>query len=209
MIRAANSTSSSNDLEAPVAGSRSGEMASSATTGEVNLYPDPDTIGTESPAFFVDCEGLSGGETIASKYQSRWFKFGRSYLIENKDGRQVDRDTAVKEIYPKFLYIFSDVVCMVTRNPKVSAELARKVLEWGQVGARNAVNQYSLPALVVIINGPTIENPPQSWLSDDLDAATKSFFNHINEEINTNATLQALAKEVRLSTRAWLHEYSR
>jgi hypothetical protein len=184
-------------------------MASSATTGEVNLYPDPDTLGTESPVFFVDCEGLSGGETIASKYQSRWSKFGRSYLIENKDGRQVDRDTAVKEIYPKFLYIFSDVVCMVTRNPKVSAELARKVLEWGQVGARNAVNQYSLPALVMIINGPAIENPPQSWLSDDLDAATKSFFNNINEEINTNAMLQALAKEARLSTRVWLHKYSR
>lgn len=195
LIRAANSTSSSNDLEAPVSGSRSGEMASSATTGEVNLYFDPDTFGTESPAFFVDCEGLSGGEPLASKYQSSWSKYGKPYIIEARDGRQVDRDTAVKEIYPKFLYIFSDVVCMVTRNPRVSAELARKVLEWGKVGARNAVNQYSLPALIVIINGPTIEDPPQSWLSDDLDAATNSFFNRINEEINTNAMLQALAEE--------------
>lgn len=188
------------EVEAPVPGAATGSEVSQSTTGEVNLYADPRTFGTDTPVLFADCEGLSGGEPLASKYQTKWHKCGLSYIIQKKNGKEVDRCTAVKEIYPRFLYLFSDVVCMVTQNPKVSAELARQVLHWAQVGARAAVNQYSLPALVIVINAPPIRSVPEEWLSDDggRGALTKNFFANIECELKANEELKALAKEVRI-----------
>jgi hypothetical protein len=183
------------DLDAPVPGSDSGLSVLSATTGEVNLYPDPSTFGTAAPRFYADCEGLFGAEPVAAKHQKIWQQRGRKYLIEDKDGVQVDRSMAVKTIYPKFLYIFSDVVCMVTRNPKAWAEDIIKLLEWSSIGAHHTVNQYALPAAIIVLNAPQIEN--ESWVSDDPDALTWQFFDTISREIETNTRLRDMASKVR------------
>ncbi|KAF2736265.1 hypothetical protein EJ04DRAFT_522206 [Polyplosphaeria fusca] len=44
------------NLEAPVPGISSGIEACLPTTGEVNLYLDPNTFGTRHPQFLADCE---------------------------------------------------------------------------------------------------------------------------------------------------------
>ncbi|KAF7547599.1 hypothetical protein G7Z17_g7633 [Cylindrodendrum hubeiense] len=181
------------NLEAPVPGARTGASACLPTTGEVNLYLDPDTFGTQVPYFFADCEGMLGGEPVAAQYQKRWFKHGRRYLVRPKDGKQIDRQTAVMTIYPRFLYIFSDVICMVTRNQKAWADSVVKLLEWSRVGAHNTVNQYALPALVIVLNGPTFEN--SAWISGDHEAATRDFFMAIEQEINKNTALRKMAKQ--------------
>jgi hypothetical protein len=182
------------NLEAPIPGVRSGSAACLPTTGEVNLYVDPRTFGKKHPQFFADCEGMLGGEPVASQHQKEWFRDGRKYLLESKDGKSIDRKTAVMTIYPRFLYIFSDIICMVTRNQKAWADSAVKLLEWSQVGAHNTVNQYALPALIIVLNGPTIEN--EAWVSDDQDAATRDFFMAIEKEISENATLREMANKV-------------
>ena len=182
------------NLEAPVPGARSGSSVCVPTTGEVNLYLDPGTFGTEVPHFFADCEGMLGGEPAAAQHQKDWSKDGRKYLLESKDGKQIDRKTAVMTIYPRFLYIFSDVICMITRNQKAWADSAVKLLEWSLVGAHNTVNQYALPALIIVLNGPTIEN--EAWISDDHDVATRDFFTAIEKEISENTTLREMAKKV-------------
>jgi hypothetical protein len=62
-----------NPLEAPVSGSTSGSSTMS-TTGEVNLYLDPTTFGTESPIFYADCEGIMGSsDPVASSHQNLWY----------------------------------------------------------------------------------------------------------------------------------------
>ncbi|ORY01181.1 hypothetical protein BCR34DRAFT_494078 [Clohesyomyces aquaticus] len=184
---------SAGDPEAPVPGVRSGLDSCLATTGEVNLYPDPSTFGTKHPHFLADCEGMLGGEPVAAQHQRDWFKEGRKYLLESKDGKPVDRKTAVMTIYPRFLYIFSDVICMVTRNQKTWADSAVKLLEWSRVGAHNTINQYALPAIIIVLNGPTCENA--TWISEDQDAVTRDFFTAIEKEINENATLREMAKQ--------------
>ena len=146
------------------------------------------------PQFFADCEGMLGGEPDSSYYQKEWTKHGKRYHIKPKHGKVIDRSTAVMSIYPRFLYLFSDVICMVTRNQKAWADSAVKLLEWSLVGAKNTVNQYTLPALVIILNGPSVEN--ESWISDDHDAATRDFFSAVEQEIRENAALRKMAKKV-------------
>lgn len=182
------------ELEAPIPGSNSGSAAFQPTTGEVNLYPDPATFETQNPRFYADCEGMLGAEPVAAQHQKVWWKYGRRYLIEERDGKRIDRSTAVKTIYPKFLYIFSDVICMVTRNQKSWADTAVRLLEWSTVGAYNAVNQYALPALIIILNAPAVED--QRWVSEDQDQATEDFFKSVEQEIVENETLREMAKKV-------------
>ncbi|PVI06697.1 hypothetical protein DM02DRAFT_709324 [Periconia macrospinosa] len=177
--------------DAPMPGAQQGQAALLPTTGEVNLYPDPDTFGSETPRFYADCEGMLGGEPAAAQHQLSWPKAAKSkYLLHSRDGKQIDRKTAVMTIYPRFLYIFSDVICMITKNQKAWADSVVHLLDWSRVGSHNTVNQYALPALIVILNGPTIEN--NAWLIDD-DAATNDFFMTIEHEIQENNVLRAMA----------------
>jgi hypothetical protein len=182
------------NLEAPVPGAHHDSSLCSSTTGEVNLHLDTSTFGSRFPQFFADCEGLLGTEPAAAEHQKDWARHGRRYLIEGKHGKPMDCKTAVMTLYPRFLYIFSDVVCMVTRNQKAWAHAAVQLLEWSLVGARNAVNQFALPALVIILNGPSICN--EAWVSDP-NRATEDFFASIQNEIGENITLRAMAEKVR------------
>ncbi|KAK0704631.1 hypothetical protein B0H67DRAFT_649061 [Lasiosphaeris hirsuta] len=69
---------------------------------------------------------------------------------------------------------FTDVICYVTRNQKAWADSALRLLEWSMVGAQSTINQQALPALIIILNGPTLENP--AWISGDPEAAAKDFY---------------------------------
>lgn len=187
-------------LEAPVPGAQTGLAAIISTTGEVNLYLDPTTFGTESPVFYADCEGMLGtSRPLAAEHQTEWARTGKRHIVETKDGKGMDRRTAVKTIYPRFLYIFSDVVCFVTRNHRTWADSAMRLLEWSMVGAENTINQSALSALIIILNGPALEN--EKWVSDDHDAATKDFFQAIEKEISANAKIKAMAKRVSVISR--------
>ncbi|KAF3808980.1 hypothetical protein GCG54_00011172 [Colletotrichum gloeosporioides] len=192
--------------EAPVPADDNIETAALSTTGEVNLYPDPATFGSDCPRLFADCEGLFGTEPVASKHQTEWTKHGRCYLVKTKDGSVMDRRTAVKELYPRFLYIFSDVVCYVMRNQKAWADSALKLLDWSMIGAQSTINQQSLPALIIVLNGPFIQN--KNWLSGDEDAVTSSFFSAIDPEITENARVRKLAALHGSSTMRQLFEKS-
>ncbi|KAK5996132.1 PNPLA-gamma [Cladobotryum mycophilum] len=166
-----------NYLDAPPLGAQSGSSMCQSTTGEVNLYVDPDTFGSQLPHNI-----RSIGPYKAEKY-----------LLEPKGGKPIDRKTAVATIYPRFLYIFSDVVCMVTRNQRAWADSATRLLEWSQVGAQNTVNQSALPALVIVLNAPSVED--DAWVSEDEEAVTKTFFDALDQEISENRILASLAKK--------------
>jgi hypothetical protein len=186
------------DQISPTPGENSGSTVCIPTTGEVNLYLDPETFGSAKPHFFADCEGMLGTEPAAAQYQKDWFRTARRrYPLEPKNGKQFDRKTAVMDIYPRFLYIFSDVICMVTKNQKAWADTAIKLLEWSSVGAHNTVNQYALPALIIVLNSPDSEN--EAWLSGDSEAVTNDFFSAIEKEISEDASISAMAKKVKLS----------
>jgi energy-coupling factor transporter ATP-binding protein EcfA2 len=109
------------------------------TSGDVHLYSDPSTYGTEYPILLADCEGLEGGENIPISEQYRTTTIektgkdkdsklkkrvsnGMNYtprVLKWANGAEKKkREYAVTQLYPRLLYTFSDVVVFVLRNPK-------------------------------------------------------------------------------------------
>ena len=83
------------------------------------------------PILYADCEGFEGGEKtpLGARLRKRpisdprliqpEYAQARSLPIEwanTEESRQ--REYAVKELYPRLLYTFSDVVVFVLRNPR-------------------------------------------------------------------------------------------
>ena len=117
-------------FESPVVGSMKHDK--SPTSGDVHLYADPETAYTRLPMLYADCEGLQGGEmepaanklrqkskNIHSQGQQRFFRGQPRELIytkSNSDAR--NREWAVKRVYPRLLYTFSDVIVFVLRNTR-------------------------------------------------------------------------------------------
>lgn len=119
-------------FETPVVGSVKNDK--SPTSGDVHLYADPETAYTSLPMLYADCEGLHGGETkpAASKYRERKKKKkadsmpkdtfitrrDRKLAFEESGKEQGKRELSVRNVYPRLLYTFSDVVVFVLRNTR-------------------------------------------------------------------------------------------
>lgn len=100
------------------------------TSGDVHLYADPATINSQLPVLYADCEGLDGGEEEPLAAQSRnqpdsegairSVIGGAKRILEwaNNDPEASGREYAVKHLYPRLLYTFSDVIVFVLRNAK-------------------------------------------------------------------------------------------
>lgn len=99
------------------------------TSADVHLYADPDTFEGQRPMLYADCEGLDAGEespfAITSKRNR--LREERRKIVDRISGqprrlewantdRKQTRHFAVRELYPRLLYTFSDVVCFVLRN---------------------------------------------------------------------------------------------
>ena len=136
-----NNSAAKAQFSSPVVGSVNDNIPVSAN---VHLYADPDTISTDTPVLYADCEGLEGGETVpkaeASRMQDKASELGSSWGILSEpasrlrikrfhsasrklswavnDKEKSKREYAVTELYPRVLYTFSDVVVFVLRNPK-------------------------------------------------------------------------------------------
>ena len=114
-------------------------------SGDVHLYADPATFQSHRPMLYADCEGLDAGETVPFAIHSMeqlqisessnnagpraGTKARRSLRRKPLEGEEVkvqwstelqtnSRDYAVRHLYPRLLYTFSDVVVFVLCNPK-------------------------------------------------------------------------------------------
>jgi hypothetical protein len=112
------------------------------TSGDVHLYADPESYWTQHPRLYADCEGMEGGEKIprGAKYKGSEISDGQpgnkspSTSMQNKLRKKIKgaknkikwvdspekgkREYAVKELYPRLLYTFSDVVIFVLSNAR-------------------------------------------------------------------------------------------
>ena len=115
-------------LKTPVTGSNKDDR--SPTSGNVHLYLDPETADKDLPILYADCEGLEGGETKPrANMFSRIFK---SETVEDlpahtqrpikvsadKNPKEGTREWAVKTVYPRLLYTFSDTIVFVLQNTR-------------------------------------------------------------------------------------------
>ncbi|KAK5656422.1 hypothetical protein OQA88_4803 [Cercophora sp. LCS_1] len=68
---------------------------------------------------------------------------------------QVGPDTRrviVKNLYPRLLYAFSDVVCFVTNNSRVAQKILEDMFDWAKDGHEKTLNQRVRPGLIIILN---------------------------------------------------------
>lgn len=105
----------------------------SPTSTDVHLYMDPATSSSDHPILYADCEGLEGGErepiaARAIKQRAAKTTSGvpdyplhhvseRDLVWADKSWKRT-REFAVRELYPRLLYTFSDVIVFVLKNPK-------------------------------------------------------------------------------------------
>ena len=113
----------------PVVGSQL--QAHMPTSSDVHLYADPATQDEQKPLLYADCEGFEGGEKLPiGAIENRTFgpdtETSFSRLASGRPRDLVWADTehkrartyVVKQLYPRILYTFSDVVVFVLRNAK-------------------------------------------------------------------------------------------
>jgi hypothetical protein len=125
------SFSSISPFKSPVVGSVKSDK--SPTSGDVHLYVDPETSYGPLPLLYADCEGLDGGEIEPRANQigettrksgqghlrHRLFSTRPRELLYAKTNNQAkSREWAVRKLYPRLLYTFSDVVVFVLRNTR-------------------------------------------------------------------------------------------
>lgn len=125
------SFSSASPFRSPVVGSIKNDTL--PTSGDVHLYVDPETAYGPLPLLYADCEGLDGGEAVPVAYKMResMHRSGQSHLhrrLFSSHPRELvyaktntkarNREWALRKVYPRLLYTFSDVVVFVLRNTR-------------------------------------------------------------------------------------------
>lgn len=128
----------SQPFQTPIVGS---STSIHATSEDIHLYSDPATAATITPILYADCEGLLGGDRkplAAILKEQLCRRAGASMAPEDEidQGTLVfereitlgadhqSREYAVKNLYPRLLYIFSDVVVFVVRNSRYVPRLS-------------------------------------------------------------------------------------
>lgn len=98
------------------------------TTGNVHLYADPGTHHAQKPILYADCEGMQGGEHPPRGLTRREvIETSRKprQMVKNKLRKRLSwpdlpkkqsREFAVRTLFPRILYTFSDVVVFVLRE---------------------------------------------------------------------------------------------
>ncbi|KAK3934638.1 hypothetical protein QBC46DRAFT_347432 [Diplogelasinospora grovesii] len=200
----------------PVVGSF--ENSTVPTSGDVHLYADPSTYFAQCPMFFVDSEGLEGGQLspVATRTReedraaSRRMRTGRNRnrLTKTKrwrfsrevsrpigwmDAPEKDkREFAVTHFYPRILYTFSDVIVFVLRNARTfESAVATRLIDWAAEVLNASTNQPRLPHAIIVLNAADARTNPKEW---DVDHATESLLRSVNDSRPSARESERVAK---------------
>ncbi|KAK3389280.1 hypothetical protein B0H63DRAFT_537088 [Podospora didyma] len=193
------------------------------TTGDVHLYSDPATYSGRQPILYADCEGMSGGEKLprgvackekleAAKASTRVAKSKlRKPLEWANSSKPQSREYAVKRLYPRILYTFSDVVVFVLREVRTfQTEVLQKLVEWAYSSIDKSINQPSLPHIIIALNATENAIDEKQW---ELDVATDKLLGDYKDSIhqvqklqNIVASLKTIGKNIS-STKELLEYY--
>ncbi|KAK0742162.1 hypothetical protein B0T21DRAFT_433942 [Apiosordaria backusii] len=140
-----------------------------STSGDVHLYADPATHHESHPVLFADCEGLGGGESAprAKEYQGN-SKSARRKIQQKirwaKDSMTSSRGFAVKRLFPRILYTFSDVIVFVIQEARTfQSDVLVNLVEWAYFSIEKAVNQPVLPHLIIALNRTDNAIDEEQW----------------------------------------------
>lgn len=202
-------------LQVPVVGST--KHSDTPTSGDVHLYCDPKTSDGKHPVLYADCEGLDGGEREPMGAKSR-NKSGRvepdiEHQKKNEaqrtervrrshsnserviawatTERRRSRDYIVRNLYPRLLYTFSDVVVFVMKNPRVIEVVIEQLIRWAAAAFETSSNQPVLPHAIIVLNASENGTDPDLW---DVDNSTAALMQSVHQALQQNHTLREFAE---------------
>ncbi|KAF2689243.1 hypothetical protein K458DRAFT_357870 [Lentithecium fluviatile CBS 122367] len=155
------------------------------TSSDVHLYADPQTYRGLTPLLYADCEGFDGGERLPigaiekrnpTQHSDTTFSRltpGRTRQLEwaSSPDKQA-REYAVKQMYPRILYTFSDVVVFVLRNARTfESSVLKPLVEWGVSSLEKSINQPTRPHAIIVLNDTDLGVPAEEW---NVSCATRS-----------------------------------
>ncbi|KAF4967420.1 hypothetical protein FSARC_5033 [Fusarium sarcochroum] len=151
------------------------------TTGDVHLYEEPKTYLTQSPIFYADCEGMTGGEQMPrglarrGKVDSTRDTMERTRLVKKPHKirwanqlKMGSREFAVKSLFPRILYTFSGVVVFVIREVSLAlrtfeTEVLTQLVHWVSMSIDESINQPTLPHVVIVANDTDPSIDDKQW----------------------------------------------
>lgn len=195
----------SQHYESPVVGPPEGGIP---TSGDVHLYRDPATFGTQYPILFADCEGLQGGEREPLGARSRHKEKARSdrtpsfqrklRKLHHSSKRELlwantpqtrTREYAVTNLYPRLLFTFSDAIVFVSKNSNAVEHIIERLVGWAAAAIETSSNQPILPHLIIVINACPPRLEAEHW---EVGTFTEQYLGQIpiaalkqNPKINT------------------------
>ncbi|PTB65192.1 hypothetical protein BBK36DRAFT_1122202, partial [Trichoderma citrinoviride] len=172
------------------------------TTGDVHLYADPGTYYDQKPILYADSEGMTGGESTPrgleqwSQAETDTAKKTRD-LVKDKiiktltwatDASKRSREFAVKSLFPRILYTFSDVIVFVLREARTfETEVLKLLVEWAATSIDKSVNQPSRPHVIILLNAAEMTTDDNQW---DPEWATKKLLDDYKDSVHRVPYLQ-------------------
>lgn len=155
-------------LETPVTRCASTGSITAPTTEGVNLYSEPTSAASQSPIFFADCEGFGAGAArglLSTDNGELTILDEIEISAESEIGANCSRSRAVENLYARFLYAFSDVVCFVAKDAQTLSAQMEQLLLWVAGAFKAAVNLQPTKTLIIVFNKLDIYDP--RWADED------------------------------------------
>ncbi|RSL58690.1 hypothetical protein CEP54_007630 [Fusarium duplospermum] len=186
-----------------VGDSGSCQSTSSNRSSNVHLYADPRTFQTRSPILYAECEGIDGDETPAEmgksltdasassdplSHASQILELGSHDIIWSKMPRNsgaCTRKEIIKTLFPRILYIFSDVVVFSFSRIQPDDTLLQ-LAKWGHSAMIQSYNKPLLPSCIIAFSN---RDDQVGRRENNLNTARKSFFEGL-QDFSKDKTLQ-------------------
>jgi energy-coupling factor transporter ATP-binding protein EcfA2 len=180
------------------------------TSGDVHLYADPTTFEGDLPILYADCEGLDGGERqpmgararnkkgVSDKRTHSFIKQIRKQhhtsereIVWATTPKTRSREYHVRNLYPRLLYTFSDVIVFVTKNPRVIENVIEQLIRWAAAALETSSNQPLLPHAIIVFNASDNATDPILW---DVNHATISLMDSVRRAVHQNHNMRKFAE---------------
>ncbi|RPA78867.1 FabD/lysophospholipase-like protein [Ascobolus immersus RN42] len=93
---------------------------------------------------------------------------------------QWTRSLFVSQIYPRFLFPFSDTIVFIVKNAKTIETVVEKLITWAEFAVEHSSNQPTLPSALIVLNKVDTRTDEKDW---DPDERTKKFFRRLEPEL--------------------------
>ncbi|KAF8852713.1 hypothetical protein BDZ45DRAFT_807214 [Acephala macrosclerotiorum] len=101
------------------------------------------------------------------------------------------REFAVRNLYPRILYAFSDIVVFVLRNDRIFESTALvPLLQWADSSVESSINQSAMPHVIIVLNFADPAINQTGWTAE---SATDSLLNAYANAVSENPHVKELA----------------